>query len=82
MIAVDHGATNYILMIVIWLLVVGLGIWLLVHLFPGNPEKRVGLTNNQKRDVTGSAFQILTKRYVRGEISKEQFDEMRRELEQ
>jgi uncharacterized membrane protein len=81
MMAFDLSATSYILMIIIWLLVVGVGIWLLAKLFPGKPNKPVDLPDNQQSDVTGSALQILTKRYVRGEISKEQFAEMRRELE-
>lgn len=62
-------------------LVVGVGIWLLAKLFPGKPNKPADLPDNQQSDVTGSALQILTKRYVRGEISKKQFAEMRRELE-
>ncbi len=81
MMAFDLSATSYILMIIIWLLVVGVGIWLLAKLFPGKPNKPADLPDNQQSDVTGSALQILTKRYVRGEISKEQFAEMRRELE-
>lgn len=81
MMAFDLSATSYILMIIIWLLVVGVGIWLLAKLFPGNPNKPADLPDNQQSDVTGSALQILTKRYVRGEISKKQFAEMRRELE-
>ncbi len=81
MMAFDLSATSYILMIIIWLLVVGVGIWLLAKLFPGKPNKPADLPDNQQSDVTGSALQILTKRYVRGEISKEQFAKMRRELE-
>jgi uncharacterized membrane protein len=81
MMAFDLSATSYILMIIIWLLVVGVGIWLLAKLFPGKPNKPADLPDNQQSDVTGSALQILTKRYVRGEISKKQFAEMRRELE-
>ena len=80
MMAFNLGATSYILMIVIWLLVVSVGIWLLAKLFPGTPNKPADLADNQRSDVTETALQILTKRYVRGEIRKEQFEEMRREL--
>ena len=81
MMAFDLSATSYILMIIIWLLVVGVGIWLLGKLFPGKSNKPADLPHIQKSDAAGSRLQILTKRYVRGEIPKEQFEEMRRELE-
>ena len=80
MMAFDLSVTSYILMIIIWLVVVGVGIWLLAKLFPGKPNKPADLPNNQKSDVTGTDLQVLTKRFVRGELSKEQFAEMGREL--
>ena len=65
MMAFDLSVTSYILMIIIWLVVVGVGIWLLAKLFPGKPNRPADLPNNQKSDVTGTDLQVLTKRFVR-----------------
>ena len=69
------GWIGIILMMLFWVVVIGLAVWLLGHLFPGEKEYRDG------RSVPESAQSILKKRYARGEISKEQFEEMRHELE-
>ncbi|MBI5565410.1 MAG: SHOCT domain-containing protein [Chloroflexi bacterium] len=62
--------------ILFWIVIVGLGIWLVSRLAshansqpPSNGET-----------APESALDILKKRYARGEISKEQFGEMRRNV--
>jgi putative membrane protein len=60
-----------IFMILFWIVIIGLGIWLIVSL--------VSRTNSPQ-PPTESALDILKKRYARGEITKEQFDEMRHDL--
>ncbi len=77
----DPGANSYILMIVIWLVVIILGIWLLASLFPKTTSKPADRLDDRKSDSTGSDLQILNRQYARGEISKEQYEEMRHELE-
>jgi putative membrane protein len=57
-------------MSLLWIVIIGLGVWLISGL--------VSRTNNQP--PTESAQDILKKRYARGEITKEQFDEMRHAL--
>jgi putative membrane protein len=57
-------------MILLWIVIIGLGVWLVSGL--------VSRTNSQP--PTESALDVLKKRYARGEITKEQFDEMRRDL--
>jgi len=60
-----------IFMILLWVVIIGLGMWLIVSL--------VSRTNSPQL-LTESAQDILKKRYARGEITKEQFDEMRHTL--
>jgi putative membrane protein len=64
-----------IFMLLFWIVIIGLGVWLIVSL--------VSRTNSQPPASLPSAespLDILKKRYARGEITKEQFDEMRRTL--
>ena len=62
-------------MMLFWIVMIVLGVWLISSL--------VARTNNQPPSQVPpaeSALDILNKRYARGEITKEQFDEMRRDL--
>ena len=70
-------------MIVIWLVVIGLGIWLLVFLFPKTKiaSRPNNLPDNQESDSAGSALEILNRRYAGGELTKEQYDGKRNDLE-
>jgi len=64
-----------IFMIIFWIVIIGLGVWLVSSL--------VSRANSQPPSnlpPAESALDILKKRYARGEITKEQFDEMRRDL--
>ena len=62
-------------MILFWIVMIVLGVWLISSLAPH--------TNNQPPSnvpPAESALDILQKRYARGEITKEQYEEMRRDL--
>ena len=62
-------------MILLWIVIIALGVWLIGSL--------VTHANNQppaNMPPAESALDILKKRYACGEITKEQFDEMRRDL--
>ena len=64
-----------IFMILLWIVIIGLGVWLISGL--------VSRTNTQSPSnlpLAESPLDILQKRYARGEITKEQYDEMRRDL--
>lgn len=63
-----------LLMLAFWVLIIGGGVWLVVALARNNQ----GATT-----TTGSAqtpLAILQARYAKGEIAKEQYDQMRRDL--
>ena len=78
-----HGINGAIVMLVIWLVVIGLGVWLIAFLFPKTKRasKPTNLRDNQKSDSSGSALEILNRRYARGELTKEQYEGMRHDLE-
>lgn len=65
-----------IVMLLFWLLIIG-GVGLLVVWLIRQGSQT--LPREEQRGET--ALEILKRRYARGEISKEQFDQMRRDLE-
>ena len=69
------GIIPMILMILFWVVVIGAGVWLI--------SSFVSRTNSQTSSnlpPAESALDILKNRYARGEITKEQFDEMSHEV--
>jgi len=70
-----------IVMVVIAVILVGLGIVFLAALFPKAVGNNVTGRPAQQVESPQSATEILKQRYSRGEISKEQFEQMRRDVE-
>ena len=69
------GIIPVILTILFWVAIIALGVWLISSL--------VSRTNSQppaNLPPAESALDILKRRYARGEITKEQLDEMRHDL--
>ena len=65
-----------ILSILFWIVIIALAVWLISSL--------VSRTNSQppaNLPPTESPLDILKKRYARGEITKDQYDQMRRDLQ-
>lgn len=71
------GFSGAIWMIAFWILIIGSGIWLLTAIFPQTTSAA-----NSDAPSTGDSLEILKQRYARGELSKEEFETIRRELEQ
>lgn len=71
------GALGLILMLVFWLVVIGLAVWLLSNLFP----RATDAFRTPKSDSSESPLEILQQRYARGEISRAEYNEMRKELQ-
>ncbi len=65
-----------ILMLLFWALVIGGVVLLVVRLTGSGPATTPGGSGAHDR-----ALDILRERYARGEITKEQFDQMRRDLD-
>lgn len=60
---------------IFWLAILGVIVWLAVTLV-----NRSGGTRGSRREVEDSPLDVLRRRYARGEISKEEFREMKAEL--
>jgi putative membrane protein len=61
------------------IVVIGLAVWLLWSAVNQNNRNRIERPG--ETGATQSALDIVKQRYARGEITKEQFEEMRRNLE-
>ncbi len=72
------GWFGFLLMAIFWITIIAAAIWFFSNLFPQNKQ-----TNNQTAsgDQSETAVTILKKRYARGEISKEEFETLRHDLE-
>jgi putative membrane protein len=60
---------------IIWLVIIGVIVWLVMNQSGRNRNQ------NQVNPHQESHLDILKKRYARGEINKEQFEQMKKDLE-
>jgi putative membrane protein len=65
-------------MLLFWGGLIVLAVWLITVLFPAGPQPPA---NDTRRTHVG-ARDILDQRYARGELTREQYDEMRQTLRQ
>jgi putative membrane protein len=72
---------GWIMMVLFWAVVIGLAVWLLSLLFPRAAHSSPANGTPQQTGALVSPTEILKQRYARGEITKEQFEQMRRDLE-
>lgn len=71
------GFGGVILMVIFWVAVIGGGIWLLAMIFP-----RIGASSISNAASNDDPLTILKQRYAHGELSKEEFETIRHDLEQ
>jgi putative membrane protein len=69
-----------ILMVVFWLAIVGLAIWLLSSLFPTEKSAARHRRETGYGASSGTEMDVLNERYARGEISRAEYEELRRGL--
>ena len=70
------GGFGFIFMALFWIVIIGLGIWLLSNLFPKNNASSQSIESGGE-----SAVEILQRRYARGELTKEEYESIRYEVE-
>ncbi len=58
-----------------WIILIIVVIWAIVQY--GNRNRMTDITNNAERETP---LDILKKRYAKGEITKEEFDKMKKDL--
>lgn len=63
-------------MLLFWGGLILLAVWLITVLFPASPSSPAANTP----DTSAGARDILDQRYARGELSREQYEEMRQTL--
>jgi putative membrane protein len=61
----------------IWLLIVGLGVWLITWLVTRNRHAASTNAGSISLPANDTAVEILKQRYARGEISKAEYETMR-----
>ena len=76
------GWFGMLFMTFFWVAIIVLAIWLVSKLFSGRAGMGIVPSNapTQLTQPPPTADEILKQRYARGEITKEQFEEMRRNL--
>lgn len=80
MMAFGFGGFGMLFMLLFWILVAGLVVWALAQFLPGVTQRTTtsgAITSVSRQD---SALDVLRQRYARGELSKAEYDDMRREL--
>ena len=80
MMGFGFGGFGLIFMLVFWVGIIALAVWLLGNLFPratSAPPPQAVVRGNGSSE---SALEVLKQRYARGEITKAEYEEMRREL--
>ncbi|NOZ26460.1 MAG: SHOCT domain-containing protein [Chloroflexi bacterium] len=75
------GGFGLIFMLFLWVVVIGLVVWLVGGLFPritntASPERATSRTSTAE-----TPLEVLRRRYARGEISKAEYEQMRQALE-
>ena len=70
------GYSGFFFMALFWIVIVVAGIWLVSNLFPKNDSSSPSSGSNGE-----SALDILKKRYAHGELTKEEYESMRYEIE-
>lgn len=74
------GGTGMLLVILFWIALIAAAIWFVARLFPQAAGSTRPDTGQPGASALPAAEDILKQRYVRGEISKEQYEEMRRTI--
>jgi putative membrane protein len=69
------GYGTMFIMPILWIVVLGLIIWAVVASVRSSSE-----TGGQDSSKTDSALEVLKRRYARGDINKEEFEEKKRDL--
>jgi putative membrane protein len=69
------GLGGGLVMVLFWIILIVGAVWLARGLFPASQQPAVSATRPE-----ASAEDILKQRYARGEISTEQYDQMRHDL--
>ena len=80
MMGYNIGPFGWVFMIIFWVIVIGLGFWLVARIFP-QVTNTLSSTNSGGQDQREeSGLEIIKRRYARGEITETEYKEMRQTL--
>lgn len=80
MMGFGFGGIGMVLVILFWVMLIAAAIWFVARLFPQIAGQSSPRGDAPKEPAPPSPDDILKARYARGEITREQFEEMRRTL--
>jgi putative membrane protein len=75
------SGSTIIYMIILWVAIIIFAIWLLSLLFPHTGSDSSTQSSTGRSGSSESALEILQQRFDRGELSKTEYEEMRRDLQ-
>jgi len=82
MMGFGFGGFGFLFMLIFWVAITALAIWLLSNLFPRVTSSTPPRSTPPKQESTPeSPLAILQQRYAQGEISKAEYEAIRRDLE-
>jgi len=70
------GIIGWLFMLIFWGALIALTIWLVRYIFPHS-----GQTPTTPQDKHPDAHEILDQRYARGEINREQYEQMKQVIQ-
>ncbi len=73
--SMGFGAWGFLFMGLFWIVIIAGSIWLLSNLFPKNNRSQAPQADN------ATAIEILKLRYARGELTNEEYESIRYDLE-
>ena len=80
MMGFGFGGFGFFFMLLFWLLIIGLVVWVIAQVFSRTNTQTTGGGSTQISTQQNTALEVLKQRYARGEITKSEYEEMRREL--
>ena len=80
MMGFGFGGFGFLFMLLFWLLIIGLVVWVIAQVFSRTNTQATGGGSTQISTQQNTALEVLKQRYARGEITKSEYEEMRREL--
>lgn len=80
MMGFGYGGLGMLVVIIFWVVIVAAAIWFVTRLFPQMGGQSPRGDDRSKDLPPRSPEEILKERYARGDISTEQYEDMRRTL--
>jgi putative membrane protein len=76
----DTGGMEVVYMLIFWVIVILVAVWMLGRIFPGAADDAVSGHTEQTGGPEQSAREILQRRYARGEITRAEYEQIKRDL--